>query len=97
MPNAVNTPEIQIQTKEGENKAFIEQFRKACRFDDAEDVIKVDGVRVEWKDGFGLARASNTTPVIVLRFEGDTQESLERIRERFTDEMRRVDPELNVQ
>lgn len=97
LPNAVNTPEIQIQTKEGENKAFIEQFRKACRFDDAEDVIKVDGVRVEWKDGFGLARASNTTPVIVLRFEGDTQESLERIRERFTDEMRRVDPELNVQ
>ena len=97
LPNAVNTPEIQIPTKEGENKAFIEQFRKACRFDDAEDVIKVDGVRVEWKDGFGLARASNTTPVIVLRFEGDTQESLERIRERFTDEMRRVDPELNVQ
>ena len=97
LPNAVNTPEIQIPTKEGENKAFIEQFRKACRFDDAEDVIKVDGVRVKWKDGFGLARASNTTPVIVLRFEGDTQESLERIRERFTDEMRRVDPELNVQ
>lgn len=97
LPNAVNTPEIQIQTKEGENKAFIERFRKACRFDDAEDVIKVDGVRVEWKDGFGLARASNTTPVIVLRFEGDTQESLERIRERFTDEMRRVDPEMKVQ
>lgn len=97
LPNAVNTPEIQVPTEEGENKAFIERFRKECRFDDAEDVIKVDGVRVEWKDGFGLARASNTTPVIVLRFEGDTQESLERIRKRFTDEMRRVDPELNVQ
>ena len=97
LPNAVNTPEIQIPTKEGENKAFIERFREECRFDDAEDVIKVDGVRVEWKDGFGLARASNTTPVIVLRFEGDTLESFERIRKCFTDEMLRVDPELKIQ
>lgn len=96
LPNAVNTPEIQIPTKEGENKAFIERFREACRFDDAVDVIKVDGVRVEWRDGFALARASNTTPVIVVRFEGDTPEALKRVAERFTAEMRRVDPSIQI-
>lgn len=94
LPNAVNTPELQIPTAEGENKAFIERFRAACRFDDAQDVIKVDGVRVEWKDGFALARASNTTPVIVVRFEGDTPEALARIEKAFTAEMRRVEPSL---
>lgn len=97
LPNAVNTPEIQIPTVDGKNKRFISDFQKECRFPDAESVITVDGVRVEWKDGFGLARASNTTPVIVLRFEGDTQESLDRIRKCFSDEMRRVDPDLNIQ
>lgn len=96
LPNAVNTPELQIPTKEGENKAFIERFRSACCFDDAEAVIKVDGVRVEWRDGFALARASNTTPVIVVRFEGDTPEALKRIQERFSAEMRRVDPSIQI-
>lgn len=96
LPNAVNTPELQIPTKEGENKAFIERFRETCRFEDAEAVIKVDGVRVEWRDGFALARASNTTPVIVVRFEGDTEEALHRIAECFTAEMRRVDPSIKL-
>ena len=96
LPNAVNTPEIQIPTEEGENKRFIADFQKHCRFNDAESVITIDGVRVEWRDGFALARASNTTPVIVLRFEGDTRESLKRIRQCFITEMLRVDPELNI-
>ncbi len=94
LPNAVNTPELQIPTKEGENKRFIDRFRKEARFPDAEDVIAVDGLRVEWKDGFALARASNTTPVIVMRFEGDTPEALKRIEAQFRAEMRRVDPSL---
>ena len=59
-------------------------------------MIKVDGVRVEWRDGFALARASNTTPVIVVRFEGDTPEALKRVAERFTAEMRRVDPSIQI-
>lgn len=96
LPNAVNTPELQIPTQEGENKAFIERFREACRFEDAQNVIKVDGVRVEWADGFALARASNTTPVIVVRFEGDTPSALKRIAERFTAEMRRIDPNIQI-
>lgn len=57
---------------EGENKAFIARLQKEARFDDALDVITIDGVRVEWNDGFALARSSNTTPVVVLRLEGDT-------------------------
>ena len=96
LPNAVNTPELQIPTQEGENKAFIERFREACRFEDAQNVIKVDGVRVEWAYGFALARASNTTPVIVVRFEGDTPSALKRIAERFTAEMRRIDPNIQI-
>lgn len=71
LPNAVNTPELQIPMAEGEPKRFIERLRaEAGQFTDAADVIKVDGLRVEWKDGFALARSSNTTPVVVLRFEG---------------------------
>lgn len=96
LPNAINTPELQIPTAEGMNKQFIAEFQRNCCFDDAEAVITVDGVRVEWKDGFALARASNTTPVIVLRFEGDTTEALKRIRKRFTEEMQRIQPELRI-
>ncbi len=96
LPNAVNTPEIQIPMAEGEPRRFIERFRAECRFDDAESVITVDGVRVEWADGFALARSSNTTPVVVLRFEGDSKASLERIRTRFTQEMRRIEPSLAI-
>lgn len=59
-------------------------------------MITVDGVRVEWKDGFALARSSNTTPVVVLRFEGDTPEALARIEKRFTDEMKRIDPSIAI-
>lgn len=73
LPTAVNTPELHIEfAKEGENKAFIEKLRQAAKFDDAEDVILIDGLRVEFKDGFALARSSNTTPVAVIRVEGDT-------------------------
>ena len=97
LPNAVNTPEIQVTTEEDGNKAFIAAFQKECRSPDAESVIKIHGVRVEWKDGFALPRASNTTPVVVVRFEGDTKESLERIRQCFIAEMLRVVPALKIQ
>lgn len=96
LPNAVNTPELQIPTAEGANHEFVKNFAEAARFPDAQDVIKVDGLRVEWADGFALARASNTTPVVVVRFEGDTPEALERIRSAFLAEMKRVDPSLSM-
>ena len=94
LPTAVNTPELQIPMAEGENKRFIEKIRAAAKFDDAEDVILIDGLRVEFKDGFALARSSNTTPVVVLRIEGDTPEALERIKRRFGDFLKSVDSSI---
>lgn len=97
LPNAVNTPELQIPMAEGEPKRFIERLRaQAGQFADAADVIKVDGLRVEWKDGFALARSSNTTPVVVLRFEGDTPEALKRVKTRFIEVLRSIKPNLVI-
>jgi len=83
LPDSVNTPELHIKLKEGENHALIAKLQKTARFDDAREIITVDGIRVEYADGFGLARASNTTPVLVLRFEGDDAKALERIQDDF--------------
>ena len=96
LPSAVNTPELQIRMAEGENKAFIARLQKEARFDDALDVTTIDGVRVEWSDGFALARSSNTTPVVVLRLEGDTPEALERIKKTFAQVLLKVDPSLEL-
>lgn len=97
LPNAVNTPELQIPMAEGEPKRFIERLRaEAGQFTDAADVIKVDGLRVEWKDGFALARSSNTTPVVVLRFEGDTPEALKRVKTRCIEVLRSIEPNLVI-
>ena len=79
----MNTPELHLQLKEGENYALIEKLQKTAHFTNAKEVIKIDGLRVEYADGFGLARSSNTTPVIVLRFEADNQTALKRIQEDF--------------
>jgi phosphomannomutase/phosphoglucomutase len=83
LPDSVNTPELHIHLKEGENYALVEQLRKSARFPGAENVVTIDGLRVEYRDGFGLARSSNTTPVLVLRFEAENTAALERIQEDF--------------
>jgi phosphomannomutase/phosphoglucomutase len=83
LPDAISTPELQIKLNEGENYALIAQMQKTARFEGAKDVITIDGLRVEYPDGFGLARSSNTTPVIVLRFEADNATALKRIQEDF--------------
>jgi phosphomannomutase/phosphoglucomutase len=83
LPDSVNTPELQIKLKEGENYALIAKLQQTARFEHAREVITVDGLRVEYADGFGLARASNTTPVVVLRFEGDDAKALKRIQDDF--------------
>jgi phosphomannomutase/phosphoglucomutase len=79
----VSTPELHLQTAEGENFALVERLKTQARFEGADQLITIDGVRAEWPDGFGLARPSNTTPVVVLRFEGDTPEALARIKSAF--------------
>lgn len=83
LPDSLNTPELQLPLAEGENHALIAKLQHEARFDGAREVIAIDGVRVEYADGFGLARASNTTPVIVLRFEADDATALERIQADF--------------
>jgi phosphomannomutase/phosphoglucomutase len=83
LPDAVNTPELHLKLAEGENYTLMEKLRKSARFDGAREVITIDGLRVEYSDGFGLARSSNTTPVIVLRFEADNEAALHRIQDDF--------------
>ncbi|TXH29401.1 MAG: phosphomannomutase/phosphoglucomutase [Elusimicrobia bacterium] len=83
LPNSCSTPELNIAMAEGEPHALIEQLRHEARFADAHEIIAIDGLRVEYPDGFGLARPSNTTPVVVLRFEADTTEALRRIQADF--------------
>lgn len=83
LPDSVNTPELQIKLQEGESHRLIAQMQASARFTGADEVITIDGLRVEYPDGFGLARASNTTPVIVLRFEADNDAALKRIQEDF--------------
>ena len=83
IPDSINTPELQIKLKEGENYTLITQLQKNAKFDNSEQIITVDGLRVEYKDGFGLARSSNTTPVVVLRFEADNEIALKRIQDDF--------------
>ena len=83
LPDTVNTPELQIKMQEGEHYALIEKLQKTAKFPNAQEVITLDGLRVEYADGFGLMRPSNTTPVIVLRFEADNEAALKRIQEEF--------------
>jgi len=95
LPDSVNTPELQIAFKEGENHEAIKKLAEAASFDDA-DVSTIDGLRVDFTDGFGLVRASNTTPVLVLRFEGDNPEALQRIQQRFAELIRKTLPEATL-
>ena len=83
LPNAISTPELNLKMKEGEPHALIAKLQKSGKFPGAKELITIDGVRAEYADGFGLARASNTTPVVVLRFEADTKAALERIQNEF--------------
>ena len=92
LPNSSSTPELQVRTAEGENHKMVEQIARHGVFDSAIDKIFIDGIRVEYADGFGLARASNTTPVVVLRFEADNGQALERIQAEFRQAFARLMP-----
>ncbi len=83
LPDAVSTPELNVACAEGEHHALVAKLGETAEFPGATDVIRIDGLRVEYPDGFGLARGSNTTPVVVLRFEADDAAALERIKAEF--------------
>ncbi|WP_025870523.1 phosphomannomutase/phosphoglucomutase [Methylobacillus glycogenes] len=96
LPDSVSTPEQHINMKEGEPHALISQLQATAKFDDADDVLTIDGLRVEYADGFGLMRPSNTTPVIVLRFEADNVEALKRIQNSFREVILAAAPEAKL-
>ncbi len=96
LPNSINTPELQIKLKEGESYALITQLQKEAKFTDVQDIITIDGLRVEYADGFGLMRSSNTTPVVVLRFEADNEEALARIQQDFRRVLLNANPNLSL-
>ena len=96
LPQGVSTPELKIEMKEGEPHAVIERLQREAKFAGSTELITIDGVRAEYADGFGLARASNTTPVIVLRFEGDTPEALARIQDAFRAELKLLAPHAHL-
>jgi phosphomannomutase/phosphoglucomutase len=83
LPDSSSTPELNIGMREGEPFALIDELQRHAHFDGAREIITIDGLRVEYADGFGLARPSNTTPVVVLRFEADNAAALERIQADF--------------
>ncbi|PTN11170.1 phosphomannomutase/phosphoglucomutase [Nitrosomonas aestuarii] len=94
LPDSINTPELQIKVEEGENHVLIAALQQNASFDDAQQIITIDGLRVEYEDGFGLARASNTTPVVVLRFEAENELALKRIQQDFRDNIQRIKPDM---
>ncbi|HWU65606.1 MAG TPA: phosphomannomutase/phosphoglucomutase [Methylophilus sp.] len=96
LPDSVNTPELQIAMQEGEPHALITTLQHAAQFPDAIEIITVDGLRVEYTDGFGLIRASNTTPVLTLRFEAETTSALARIQQAFRQVLGNTRPDLKI-
>jgi phosphomannomutase/phosphoglucomutase len=93
LPDSVNTPELQIMFEEGEHYKFMDKFKQEANFDDA-DIVTIDGMRVNFPQGWGLIRPSNTTPCLVLRFEASTQAGLDEIQTRFRKEILKQDASL---
>ena len=96
LPDAVSTPELNIKMNEGEPFALVDKLKAEAKFEGAESILTIDGVRVEYADGFGLARPSNTTPVVVLRFEADNAVALERIQAGFRQAISAVWPGIQL-
>ena len=85
-----------MHTAEGENHALLAKLQQTATFTGAREIITLDGLRVEYADGFGLARPSNTTPVIVLRFEADSETALQRIQNDFRRIFQQAAPHLKL-
>lgn len=95
LPSAISTPELKADTAEGGQFKFIEKFVEQASFDGAV-LTTIDGLRADFEDGWGLVRASNTTPCLVIRFEAKTPQALKRIQEDFRQIMLAVDPNIKL-
>jgi phosphomannomutase/phosphoglucomutase len=94
-PEDISTPELNVEVTEASKFGIVERLSAWGKFGDG-SISTIDGVRVEYGDGWGLCRASNTTPALVLRFEAESEEALTRIKTVFREQLRHVAPELNV-
>ena len=95
LPDSINTPELQIMFEEGDHYKFMDQFRQQANFENA-DILTIDGMRVNYPDGWGLIRPSNTTPCLVLRFEANSEAALEEIKKKFRQEILKQDSSLKL-
>jgi phosphomannomutase len=97
LPTSFSTPELNVKCAEGEPHGIVDQLVARANFAAPAEVSTIDGLRVDWPDGFGLIRASNTTPVLVLRFEGHTQAALDRIQAEMLALLRSVKPDASFE
>lgn len=93
LPKSVSTPELRMPMAEGAHFRFMEAFRATASFEDAR-IATIDGIRADWSDGWGLVRASNTSPALIFRFDADSSRSLERIKQAFRQRLLAVDRNL---
>jgi len=96
LPTSFNTPELNVPCAEGEAPGLVQKLLETAKFPGAKEIITIDGLRAEYEDGFGLIRSSNTTPVLVMRFEGHTQEALHRIEAQFMAALKVVKPDAKI-
>ena len=96
LPTSFSTPELNVACVEGEPRRVVQQLLDTATFPGAKEIITIDGLRVDYKDGFGLVRSSNTTPMLVLRFEGHTPQALERIQAHIMAALRAVKPDARI-
>lgn len=96
LPQDISTPELKLPMQEGEPHRFIARLQAEGQFPGALSTNQIDGVRAEYADGFGLARASNTTPVVVLRFEAQSEEALKRITAEFREAILAIRPQSEL-
>jgi phosphomannomutase/phosphoglucomutase len=95
LPNGMSTPEIKVDAPGGNPHAFVDRFRENARFEGAR-LSTIDGLRVDFPDGWGLVRASNTTPVLVMRFDADSSDALARIQYAFREQIHLLQPDLEL-
>ena len=93
LPDGVSTPEIKVDAPNGDPHEFVDRFRMVASFEGAR-ATTIDGLRVDWPDGWGLVRASNTTPVLVMRFDADSQQAMARIQQAFREQLLALEPGL---
>ena len=95
LPNSFSTPELKVEMHEGENHDFVAEFQRVARFADAK-ITTIDGLRADFADGWGLVRASNTTPILVIRFDADSEVALQRIKDAFRQQLLAIYDQLKL-